>query len=424
MTEQAQQATASFAVPSVVSPAVHRPPSSKIRVLFVLEGLYGRGAERVTLGLISRLDRQHFEPSIWILRSEDALKSELPPGVPVTVALGPGQRIRHAVTQVPTTLLAAARGADVIVGAVELMPTYFAGLASLLTRTPALAWVRNDLSHTFSEQPAWHRVLSRLIYTRLPRLVFVSQGTRETLARLQPLRSERLSVVYNPIDLERVRAYKDHPLPDWAAFMRTRPTVLGLGRLTAQKGFDTLIRAHAHLLRQGVAHDLVIAGEGEERSALERLIEELGVQDSVHLPGYLPNPYPLLGHASVFALSSRYEGLGGVIVEAMACGTPVVATDCPSGPGELLEGGWNGLLVPVDDAIALAGALGRMLTQPAVRHHFTVLGLRRAEAFAPAQSVPQWEAVLRDVARGGVSGGIAKTVGDNSEFVPRTLSQQ
>jgi glycosyltransferase involved in cell wall biosynthesis len=372
-------------------------PPARIRVLFVLEGLYGRGAERVTLGLIARLDPRQFEPSIWILRSEDALKGELPPGVPVTVALGPGQRIRHAVTRVPATLLAAARGADVIVGAVELMPTYFAGLAGLLTRTPAVAWVRNDLSHTFSEQPAWHRVLSRLIYARLPRLVFVSRGTRETLAGLQPLRPERLSVVYNPIDLGRIQALKEHPLPDWAAFMQIRPTVLGLGRLTAQKGFDTLIRAHARLLKQGVAHDLVIAGEGQERDALERLIAELGVGGSVHLPGYLPNPYPLLKYASVFALSSRWEGLGGVIVEAMACGTPVVATDCPSGPAEILEGGWSGLLVPVDDAPALAGALGRVLTQPAVRQQFAALGLRRAEAFAPSTGVPQWETVLREV---------------------------
>ncbi|MFB9993279.1 glycosyltransferase [Deinococcus oregonensis] len=375
--------------------------TARIKVLFVLEGLYGRGAERVTLGLIARLDRRQFEPSIWILRSEDALKGELPPGVPVTVALGPGQRIRHAVTRVPATLLAAARQADVIVGAVELMPTYFAGLASLFTRTPALAWVRNDLSHTFSEQPAWHRFLSRLIYARLPRLVFVSRGTRETLKRLQPLRPERLSVVYNPIELERIRASSTHPLPDWAAFMQIRPTVLGLGRLTTQKGFDTLIRAHAQLRQQGVVHDLVIAGEGEEQAALERLIEELGVQDSVHLPGYLSNPYPLLKHASAFALSSRWEGLGGVIVEAMACGIPVVATDCPSGPGEILEGGWSGQLVPVDDAPALAAALGRVLTQPAVSQHFAALGLRRAEAFAPSASVPQWEAVLRAVAGQG-----------------------
>ncbi|WP_019009264.1 glycosyltransferase [Deinococcus aquatilis] len=381
---------------------VQRP--ARIKVLFVLEGLYGRGAERVTLGLISRLDPRQFEPSIWILRSEDALRGELPPGVPVTVALGPGQRIRHAVTRVPATLLAAARQADVIVGAVELMPTYFAGLASLLTGKPAVAWVRNDLSHTFSEQPAWHRILSRLIYARLPRLVFVSQGTRETLGALQPLQPERLSVVYNPIDLERIRAYREHPLPEWATFMKTRPTVLGLGRLTEQKGFDTLIRAHAQLVKQGVAHDLIIAGEGEQQAALERLIEELGVQGSVHLPGYLPNPYPLLRAASAFALSSRWEGLGGVIVEAMACGTPVVATDCPSGPGEILEGGWSGLLVPVDDVQALAEALRQVLIQPAVRQHFAALGLRRAEAFAPAVSVPQWEVVLREVAEQAPSG--------------------
>lgn len=370
----------------------------RLRVLFIFEGLYGRGAERVSLGLIARLDRTRFEPSIWILRAEDSLRAEVPPDVPVTVVLGERQRIRHALTRVPTTLLRQARAADVIVGTVELMPTYFAGLASALSRTPAVAWVRNSMDRTFAEQPAWHRWLSRWCYARLPRLVFVSRGARETLCRLQPLRDERLSVVYNPIQVERVRALAQEPLPEWAAGLAERPTVLGAGRLTAQKGFDLLIRAHALLRGRGVDHELLIVGEGEDRPRLEALARELGVAGSVHLPGHLPHPYALMRQAAAFALSSRWEGLGGVLVEALACGVPVVAFDCPSGPAEVLRGGQDGLLVPPEDVGGLADALERVLTDPDLAHTLRVAGPDRALAFAPEVSVPQWEALLRQAA--------------------------
>ena len=367
----------------------------RLKVLFLFEGLYGRGAERVSLGLISRLDRARFEPSIWILRAEDALKAEVPADVPVTVVLRGDERMRHAPLRVPATLLRQARAADVVVGTVELMPTYFAGLAALLTGTPAVGWVRNSLDHTFAEQPGWHRWLSRQVYARLSRLVFVSQGVRQTLGRLQPLRDERTRVVYNPVDLRRVLDWGQEEPPAWAGALFGRPTVVAAGRLSRQKGFDVLIRAHARLLAQGAAHDLLILGEGAGHAELLALARELGVEGSVHLPGHVANPYPLIRRAAVFALASRWEGFANVVVEALACGVPVVATDCPSGPAEILAGGRHGLLVPPDDPEALAGALGRVLGDPALAARLRAGGPARAQAFAPEVTVPQWEQVLR-----------------------------
>jgi glycosyltransferase involved in cell wall biosynthesis len=370
----------------------------RLRVLFVFEGLYGRGAERVALGLIAQLDRSRFEPSIWILRSEDALLPEVPPDVPMTVVLARHQRIRHALLRVLTTLLCAARQADVIVGTVELMPTYFAGLAGALTHRPVIGWVRNSMDQTYAEQPRWHRWLSGWLYRRLPRLVFVSQGSRQTLRQLQPLHESTLSVVYNPVDVAGIEVKQLEALPAWAGFMTQEPTVVAAGRLVRQKGFDLLIRAHAALRGRGVAHQLVIVGEGELRASLEALIAELGVQDSVHLPGYLPNPYPVMRQATVFALSSRWEGLAGVVIEAMACGAAVVAFDCPSGPSEILEGGRYGLLVPPEDAEALSEALGRVLSDAELRRELSEHSRRRAQDFAPRVTVPQWEALLLQTA--------------------------
>lgn len=372
-----------------------------LRTLFVFEDLYGRGAERVSLGLIAQLDRRDFAPRIWVLRSKDpALLGEVPPDVPMTVALRPDQRIRHRPLGVPLGLLREAARADVIVGTVELMPTYFAFLAGRLTGTPVVGWVRNSMDQTLGTHPAWHTRLSRLIYQNLPRLVFVSHGAQRTLQGLMPLRPERLSVIHNPINLAGVRARSLDPLPDWAAWMGERPTVLSVGRLTRQKGFDLLIEAHAALRAAGTAHDLLILGEGGDRPALEALARRLGVEGSVHLPGFVPNPYPFMRRAAAYALASRYEGFANVITEAMACGAPVVATDCPSGPAEILEGGQHGLLVPPGDSAALAGALGAVLGDAALAQRLREAGSRRVQDFAPERVVPTWEAVLRATAAG------------------------
>ena len=157
-------------------------------------------------------------------------------------------------------------------------------------------------------------------------------------------------------------AASEQPLHPWLADP-THPVVLGVGRLTLQKNFLLLIDAFAILRR---SHDarLVILGEGPERPTLEARIREYGLDDAVALPGFLKNPYACMAHAAVLALSSDFEGLPTVLIESLALGTPVVATDCKSGPREILKNGALGELVPMGDARALAQAIARTLTTP------------------------------------------------------------
>jgi glycosyltransferase involved in cell wall biosynthesis len=126
--------------------------------------------------------------------------------------------------------------------------------------------------------------------------------------------------------------------------------------MTAQKAFSVLIQAFAQVRKNRRAR-LLILGEGEDRSSLETMISHYGLEQDVSMPGFVTNPYPYMAHASVFVLSSRWEGLPTVLVEAMALGTPIVSTDCPSGPREILMDGKYGALVPVDDPFALAAAI-------------------------------------------------------------------
>lgn len=207
------------------------------------------------------------------------------------------------------------------------------------------------------------RKFTKRLYPWASGIIAISHGVKDDMVHGLGIPSELISVVYNPIvtpDLaERARNATGHSWLDEDGI----PVVLSAGRLTQGKGFSCLMRAFAGLHRERACR-LVILGEGQERSTLEQLAENLGIADDVLLPGYQRDPIPWMARASVFALASRYEGLGNVLVEAMAVGTPVVSTDCPSGPAEILENGRYGPLVPVDNVQSLTAALGDTLDDP------------------------------------------------------------
>lgn len=194
-------------------------------------------------------------------------------------------------------------------------------------------------------------------------IITVSNGVADNVARTFGVARERITTIYNPTITPELRrglgAQLEHP---WLAPGQP-PVVLGVGRLKRQKDFATLIRAFARVRQERPAR-LVILGEGPKRQQLEELAASLGVATDVSLPGYESNPFAWMKRASVFVLSSAWEGLPGVLIEAMACGCPVVSTDCPSGPAEILDGGRYGPLVPVGDDAALAGAILATLEAP------------------------------------------------------------
>lgn len=201
--------------------------------------------------------------------------------------------------------------------------------------------------------------LARRAYSRLDALVAVSRGVAESVTRESGVPPHDITTIYNPIVtpelIERARASAPGGGGDGL--------IVGVGRLDTQKDFPTLIRAFARARSQRPVR-LAILGEGPDRESLEALAAELGVEADVVLPGFVDNPYAWLAGAAVFVLSSRWEGLPTVLVEALACGCPVVSTDCPSGPDEILDGGRYGRLVPVGDAEALAAAIVATVDAP------------------------------------------------------------
>lgn len=209
----------------------------------------------------------------------------------------------------------------------------------------------------------WHYHRLRRVFGAADGVICVSEGVAADLVQVTGLPRERIQVIRNPAvtpDLERLAAEPvDHP---WFEAGQP-PVVLGVGALAAVKRFGDLVRAFALVARRVDAR-LVILGEGKERNALERLAAGLGIEPRVDLPGYVINPLAYMRRAAVFVLSSEREGAPNVLTEALACGTPVVATDCPSGPREILAAGRYGPLVPVGDFDGLHKAIVRVLADP------------------------------------------------------------
>ena len=198
--------------------------------------------------------------------------------------------------------------------------------------------------------------LVRRFYPWADYVIGNSHGVAADLLQVTGLPPERIKILYNPVVTPEVREKARAPLNHPWFEAGQPPVTLAAGRLTKQKDFPTLIRAFAQV-RQTRSARLLILGEGPDRPALEALVNQLGLEDDAAMPGFVENPYAYMRRASLYVLSSRWEGLPTVLIEALYCGPPIIATDCPSGPREILADGQHGLLVPVGDVTALTQAI-------------------------------------------------------------------
>lgn len=236
--------------------------------------------------------------------------------------------------------------------------------------------------------------LMRLTYPRADHVVAVSQTAADDLVDLLGLDGDHVHAIYNPTLVDRVFEGAEEPVEHPWFGNDGPPVVLAAGRLAPEKDFETLVTAFDRVIDRTDAR-LLILGEGRERERLEALVEDLGLSEVVELYGFADNPYRFMARADLFVLSSRHEGMPNVLVEAAALETPIVSTDCPSGPSELLDGGEGGELVPVGDPAALADAVCRQLADPEramaqIRHVQPKL-----EQFSPAYASQRYLDLLR-----------------------------
>lgn len=356
--------------------------AARVRRVCVFPGLLRIGGTvRVMLNLAEALGERGVEVDIFLTHDPGVLAYMVPDGVTLTV----GRRgnvaslpalIRYLRRRRPDALLAAHHAPNVV-----------SVVARMIARVPTkvVVTVHNDSSSLPKSRGFRTRLLRqamRLAYRRAHAVVSVSNGVAEDAARVLDLPRTQIRVIYNPTISRNAMARAADDVDETWFPSPGEIVVLGVGRLAPQKDFATLIRAFA-VIRREIQARLVILGEGQDRPDLERLADELGLSEDVSMPGVVPSAIPFMKRASVLVLSSRWEGFPGVLIEALAVGTPVVATDCPSGPAEILENGRFGRLVPVGDAEALAAAtLDTLRNRPPPNEL-----IERGQAFSAERSV-------------------------------------
>jgi glycosyltransferase involved in cell wall biosynthesis len=366
-------------------------PETPLRISIFLQDLYGGGAEQVMLLLANGMAERGHAVDLVLVRRQGAFANAVSSNVRV-VELDTKRTInsvlalaRYMRQERPAALLTALVHVNIA-----------ALLAGLLApgATRVVVTEHNHISRNIPPSPsATLRLAYRLVpflYPRAAQIIAVSDKVADDLAGFAGLSRNRIDVAQNlvvtPDLIARSVQPVDHP---WFA-PGEPPVILGVGRLSDQKDFATLLRAFA-LVRSRRKARLVILGEGSYRGGLERLVGELGIGADVQFPGFADNPFAYMAKASLFVLSSKFEGLPGVLIEAMACGTPVVATDCPSGPRAILEHGTLGGLVPVGEPAPLGAAIEHALDHPVPEVRLRA----KASNFTVDRAVDRYLALLR-----------------------------
>ncbi len=385
-------------------PTIHPldQPQRQRRVLLIINSMGGGGAERVVATVANYLHRT-LKWSVTILTLERG---------PVRYQLVPGVEVRSL------------HGAHLITGFRNLLgvPLLAMELAWFLRRYPVdsamsflvrsnlilvlTRWLGNRRPIIISERCATDtvypgdtfksrmmRVLIRVFYPFAEQIVAISDGVKAALMRLG-VDGSRVRVIYNPQNLDeitsavraiRLQASEEQPF-----------RIAAVGRLTEQKDYPTLLHAVKQLCEEGVNAHLIVFGEGPDAQKLKVLARRLNLQGRIEWRGWVASPHALMSESDAFVLTSRWEGFGNAIVEAMACGLPVVCTDCESGPREILADGEYGQLVPVGDSVAVAAAIRRLVDNPLLRASFRARGLERAREFDTCRVAGQYAEVLTE----------------------------
>jgi glycosyltransferase involved in cell wall biosynthesis len=396
------------------------------RILFLLPTLNGGGAERTALTLIPHLQARGLDARIGLLARGGAFDGEINPARVLLTRLGARKMGRVFLTRpaLDGTSYASRPDFSRILTGIPLVPlhqldlirqfrphvvmscTHSMNLAALLSTRAygrrRVAWILREGINTRAiiesdTSPGLGRMLrsfvTRHVYRQPDRVLAISHGVADGLVRDFLVPRDRLCVIHNPVDVSHV----SHLAQDADGACPPARFIVACGRLHRQKGFDLLLQAFARLGLADLA--LVLLGEGTERSHLESMARELGIASQVVMPGFVANPWQWMARAALFVLPSRWEGFGSVLVEAMACGTPVVAADCEYGPREILSDGVTGLLARAEEVDSLTAAIRHVLTNPGFARKLAVHGRRRALEFDAPVVARRYANLVHDTAR-------------------------
>ena len=335
------------------------------RVCFVLPSLAGGGAERVAVQVLSALDERRWERSMYLFKREGPYLADVPSSVRLSSStsesrIGRLLELRRYIRETRPDLVVSFLSYFTVLAAAKTAAT--GARVVFVLGTPMSAFLADADYHW--KTPS-HRTLFAMItragYNMADAIATTSKGVSDDLVRHFGVRESAIKVVHNPIDFVAMKDATAEPLDAADEGAWKHPAIVSAGRLAEAKNFPLLIEAMALLRRRLPAARLFILGQGDQEPQLRQQIASLGLTDAVRLCGFQRNPWKYVARADVFALTSRYEGFGNVLIEAMACGVPVVVTSSP-GPLEIVRDNVDGVIVPEHTPAAVAAALEAILT--------------------------------------------------------------
>ena len=349
-----------------------------MRIVIILPDLGGGGAERLHVNLAKDWVNRGHNVDFFLMRKTGELLDSLPREINIINLKA--KRLRQAIIPIAKSIK-------------NIKPDIVLSAMWPLTSITVIAWLISgrksklflsdhvilslDSVYNLNIALFFVRALIVSTYHFARGIIAVSNDVKKDLCHLGNLPDEKVRVIYNPAAIGVSTRKHDARLSDRLWGKKHTKKILSVGSLKDEKDYKTIIEAIA-LIQPSINIKLIILGEGSFRYQLEQLINSLGLEENISLPGFFVDPYPWYLSADLFVLSSKWEGFGNVIVEALECGVPVVSTDCPGGPREILEDGYYGKLVKVGDAVALANAIKESLRQP---YNATLL-IKRAQDFS------------------------------------------
>ena len=364
------------------------------KVMFIISSFCIGGVEKVVINILKNLDKNKYSPVLVILASDATLQRELRDTTIPIIKLGVEGRFATLRLILPLAKLINREKPRTII-------SFMWGINSIVMLTKIFLYspVRIILSeriHLGYDIPNYQfsfirRFLIKQLYPKSDTIIAISSGIKKNLIEEFNVPKEKIKVIHNGIDLESIKILADAHFN--APF---KSYIVSVGRLEKQKNYSLLLNAFAKISKKYNV-GLVILGEGKERKNLEELIDNLGLDGKVFMPGVVDNPYSWLAHGKIFVLCSQYEGFGNVIIEAMACGIPTVATDCPSGPGEIIKHGVTGLLVENNNAKKLEEAISKLLDNTSLAKEISERALKEVEKWDIKKVTKKYETIIQSV---------------------------
>jgi glycosyltransferase involved in cell wall biosynthesis len=362
------------------------------KILFVTITLSGGGAERQLQHLLTYLDRRKYSPMLVLL--EKTVGYDIPSDVPV-ICLNKKhpsdffklifQLVKILKKEKPDSVISFLTYSNILLVFAKLMARY---------NNPVIISERTNLEISLNNvrKSRIKSFMIKKLYPYADKIITVSLGVAKGLCRRFRVPKEKVVTIYNAIDIDKVqRMAEDDPSFEWYQD-KAVPVIIAVGSLAKAKAYPDLLAAFS-VVRKNVSCRLVILGVGELEQELKQLVDELGVSTDVAFCGFQKNPFSFMAHSKIFVLSSHWEGLSNVIIEAMGCGVPVISTNC-CGSNEIITDGVNGLLVPVGDTEVMAKTILKLLKDEPLRNRLAEAGKLRSEDFKVEKMVAGYETIF------------------------------